>query len=117
VATIELATAAPVMAMGGFSGGDARPTLAAFQADVASGKLRFVVVGGRGDGVVGRGAFVGRGDFRGQDGGSGRISAWVVANGKVVTAAGTAGGTLYDLAGASRATDVIAEPAGSQPHR
>jgi 4-amino-4-deoxy-L-arabinose transferase-like glycosyltransferase len=88
-ATIELATGAPVMAMGGFSGNDGAPTLSQLQADVAAGTLRFVLING------GRALFS---SFMGRAGGSGSISAWVAAHGKVVSSAGTASGILYDLA-------------------
>ena len=43
---IILATGDPVMAMGGFNGSDPWPTLAAFKALVAAGKVRYVLVGG-----------------------------------------------------------------------
>jgi len=96
-ATIELATGAPVMAMGGFSGTDAAPTLAELQADVAAGKLRYILIGGNGGGP---GGFGGPGG-----GGSSAIAAWVTAHGTVVSAAGTGGGTLYDLSGAASSTN------------
>src|SRR5207247_10433405 len=78
--TIELQTGLPVMAMGGFNGGDPAPTLAQLQAYVASGQLRYVLIGGRGGGP---------------DGGSSEISTWVVAHGTLVSDVG--GGPLYDL--------------------
>ena len=43
--SIELSSGLPVMAMGGFSGGDPAPTLAQLQAYVTSGQLRYVIVG------------------------------------------------------------------------
>ncbi len=43
-AALELATEQPVMALGGFTGMDPTPTLAELQADVASGKLRYVLL-------------------------------------------------------------------------
>jgi len=79
---IELATGLPVMAMGGFTGSDPAPTLEQLQAYVASGQLRYVLIGGGG----------------GPGGTSSEISAWVEANGTVVESVGN--GTLYDLAGA-----------------
>ncbi len=79
--SIELATGLPVMAMGGFSGSDPAPTLAQLQADVASGQLRYVLLGGRG-GPGGRG-------------GSSDVSSWVTANGTLVEGVGN--GALYDL--------------------
>jgi 4-amino-4-deoxy-L-arabinose transferase-like glycosyltransferase len=80
--SIELASGLPVMAMGGFSGGDPAPTLAQLQAYVASGQLRYVLIGG------------GRG---GPNGASSDVSSWVAANGTVVQSVGD--GTLYDLSG------------------
>ena len=84
--SIELATGLPVMAMGGFSGSDPAPTLDQLKALVASGELRFVIVGARGGG--------------GPGGGSSTISqvdAWVQANGTVVSGVSS---NLYDLSGA-----------------
>ncbi len=43
--SIELSTGRPVMAMGGFSGSDPAPTLAELQGYIASGQLRFVILG------------------------------------------------------------------------
>ena len=48
--SIELASGAPVMAMGGFSGSDPAPTLDQLQSLVASGQLRYVLLGGGGPG-------------------------------------------------------------------
>ena len=45
-ASLQLASGVPVMAMGGFMGSDPAPTLAEFQADVASGQVRYYVEGG-----------------------------------------------------------------------
>jgi len=78
--SIELATGLPVMAMGGFNGGDPAPTLAQLQAYVASGQLRYALIGGGGGGP---------------SGGSSAISDWVSANGTVVSEVGN--GSLYDL--------------------
>ena len=49
-ANIQLAAGEPVMAMGGFTGGDPTPTLEQLQALIKAGKLRFVMVGGAGFG-------------------------------------------------------------------
>jgi hypothetical protein len=90
---LQLASGVPVMAMGGFMGSDAAPTLDQLKADVHSGALRFVLLGGRGSGP---------GGFFGGDGlGSvaGERNAWVQAACAPVTAAGN--GQLYDCAGAS----------------
>ena len=94
--TIELASGQPVMAMGGFSGGDPAPTLDQLKAYVASGQLRYVLINGAGGGMGGPGS-------------SGStatdISAWVASVGTVVDYGGNAG-TLYDLsAAATAATD------------
>jgi 4-amino-4-deoxy-L-arabinose transferase-like glycosyltransferase len=45
-APLILSTGKPVIAMGGFSGGDPTPTLAQFKTLVATGKVHYVVVGG-----------------------------------------------------------------------
>ncbi len=82
-APIQLETGVPVLAMGGFTGSDNALTVAELQAYVASGKLRYVLLGGGGAG----GGF-GRGDSA--------VTAWVAAHGTVV--AGVGDGTLYDLA-------------------
>ena len=44
----QLATERPVMAIGGFNGSDPAPTLAEFQALVASGEIHYFVSGGQG---------------------------------------------------------------------
>jgi 4-amino-4-deoxy-L-arabinose transferase-like glycosyltransferase len=85
--SIELATGLPVMAMGGFTGSDPTPTLAELEADIASGKLRFVIAGS-GSGFGGAGGF---------GGGDTGVNAWVTATCKAVDYGGSAG--LYDCAG------------------
>ena len=83
--SIELAAGAPVMAMGGFSGSDPAPTLDEFKALVAAGKIRYVLVSGRGG-------------FGGPGGGSSSVSAidtWAASVGTPVSYGGSA--TLYDL--------------------
>ena len=90
---LQLASGVPVMAMGGFMGSDPAPTLAELKADVAGGRLRFVLLGGRG---AGPGGFFG-GD--GQGNVAGERNAWVQAACSPVTAVG--GGALYDCAGAA----------------
>ncbi len=98
-APIELASGQPVMAMGGFSGGDPAPTLAQLQSYVASGELRFVLVGGGGPGGgFGRGGF-GPGGVGGDTGGQ-SISSWVQSSCSAVTINGTVT-SLYDCAGAA----------------
>jgi 4-amino-4-deoxy-L-arabinose transferase-like glycosyltransferase len=86
--TIELASGQPVMAMGGFSGSDPAPTLAQLKAYVASGQLRYVLVGGGG----------GFGGPGGSSSTTSEINAWVASVGTVVDYGGS-GGTLYDLSG------------------
>jgi 4-amino-4-deoxy-L-arabinose transferase-like glycosyltransferase len=86
-APIQLATGLPVMAMGGFSGSDDAPTGEWLQAAIASGQLRFVLVGSGG-------GFGGGGGFSG----SSEISSWVSADCRVVDVGSGTGGTLYDCA-------------------
>ena len=86
-AAIQLATGLPVMAMGGFNGSDAAPTLEQLQAYVASGELRYVLLGS-GGGVGSGGAST-----------SGRDS-WVTSTCTVVDT-GSPSGTLYDCADAT----------------
>jgi 4-amino-4-deoxy-L-arabinose transferase-like glycosyltransferase len=88
---IELATGQPVMAMGGFSGGDPTPTLEQLQQYVDSGQLRFVIVGGGGPG-----GFGGPGGGRGR---TGDVTSWVESHGTLVTT--ISGVSLYDLSGAA----------------
>lgn len=68
---IILQTGAPVMAMGGFSGGDPAPTAEHLAQMVAEGKVRFVMGSGRAVGGPGRGPGGGVSSERG---------AWVQAN-------------------------------------
>jgi 4-amino-4-deoxy-L-arabinose transferase-like glycosyltransferase len=84
--SIELATRQPVMAMGGFTGSDPAPTLEQFQALVASGQLRFVIVGGQGGGP---GGVSGEASAR---------TAWIEANCLQVTSVSS---SLYDCSEAT----------------
>jgi 4-amino-4-deoxy-L-arabinose transferase-like glycosyltransferase len=86
-APLELTSGVPVMALGGFSGSDPAPTLAAFQSDVAIGQVRYLVEGGGPGG--------GRGGFPGGRGVSGEIQTWVAAH---FTRIDVDGRTVYDLA-------------------
>jgi 4-amino-4-deoxy-L-arabinose transferase-like glycosyltransferase len=90
---IQLQTGVPVMAMGGFSGGDPAPTLEQLQAYVRSGAVRFVLT------VGGRGGFPGVGG----SGGTAAVSSWVVDACSPVNLgpASTAAATLYDCVGAA----------------
>jgi len=81
-APIQLATGLPVMAMGGFNGGDASPTLSEFQAYVTAGQVRFVLTGGNGG-------------FGGGPGGDSAVMSWVTANCTPITVGGT---SIYDCA-------------------
>ena len=85
--SLELSTGDAVMAMGGFSGTDPAPSLAQIQAYIASGQLRFVLVGSTGGGPGG-----------GNSSTASAVSAWVTSVGKVVDYGGSSG-TLYDLSG------------------
>ena len=79
--SIELATGQPVMAMGGFTGSDPAPTLEQFRALVASGQLRFVIVGGQGGGPGG------------DSSDASARTAWIEANCSQVTSVSS---SLYD---------------------
>jgi hypothetical protein len=83
--SMELTSGTAVMAIGGFTGSDAAPTLAQFQAYVAAGDVHWFV-GGQGGGPGGPG---GGGDSTGS-----QISAWVQATFTSTTVGGT---TVYDL--------------------
>lgn len=102
-ADIQLATQLPVMAMGGFSGGDPTPTLGQLQAYVLSGELRYVLLGGGPGGPgggPGGGPNLGAGSFGGPNGARGLAeSVWVSTACTPVTAAEVSG--LYDCAGAA----------------
>ncbi|HEX7473509.1 MAG TPA: hypothetical protein VF323_10535, partial [Candidatus Limnocylindrales bacterium] len=91
-ASIELASGQPVMAMGGFSGGAPTPTLDELKAYVASGQLRFVLLGS-GGGAGGPGS---------SGSSATEIGAWVASVGTVVDYGGSAG-TLYDMSAAATA--------------
>jgi 4-amino-4-deoxy-L-arabinose transferase-like glycosyltransferase len=90
--SIELASGEPVMAMGGFNGGDPAPTVAQFKALVASGQVRFLLVEGN-DRAGGPGGT--------SDSSISAIDTWAASVGTVVDTGSSAGGTLYDLSGAS----------------
>ncbi|WP_431986270.1 glycosyltransferase family 39 protein [Streptomyces griseoflavus] len=81
-ASYQLATGAPVMAIGGFNGTDPSPTLDRFKEYVADGRIHYFVAGG-GMGGGGR-----------DSGTSAEITSWVEETFEEVTA-GTA--TFYDL--------------------
>src|SRR6478736_4086212 len=95
-ASIIIATGEPVITIGGFNGSDPAPTLAQFEALVAQGQVRYVLVSGNGGGGPGGGA----GAASGQS-----ISSWVTTHGKEVqlddNSAGLGGGTLYDVSNAA----------------
>jgi len=82
--SLELASGASVMAIGGFSGSDDSPTLAQFEAYVQSGQVHYFIAGG---------------GFGGGPGGSGggsasEIMSWVESH---YTATTVGGMTVYDL--------------------
>jgi hypothetical protein len=90
-----LATGYPVLAMGGFLGTDPWPTVSAFSADVAAGRVRYALLGGGGFSVDG------------PDGTTvAAVDRWVRDHGTVIRGAaigGWSGGTLYVLTPAPRA--------------
>jgi 4-amino-4-deoxy-L-arabinose transferase-like glycosyltransferase len=83
----QLASGYPVMAIGGFNGTDPAPSLAAFQADVAAGRIHYYIAAStRGPG--GGGTATGGSDV------VQRIQAWVAST---FTATTMEGETVYDL--------------------
>jgi hypothetical protein len=90
-APIEIATGLPVMAMGGFSGGDPALSVATLQSLVTSGRLRFIVAGG-----LGIGGFRAPGFFGGR--GTAEVAAWVNAR---CTALRSVAAGLYDCSPAT----------------
>jgi 4-amino-4-deoxy-L-arabinose transferase-like glycosyltransferase len=78
-APVEIATGLPVMAVGGFNGGDPEITLARFRQLVAAGKIHYWIAAGLG-GPGGRGG--------------GEIESWVTSTFTAQTVGGT---TVYDL--------------------
>lgn len=93
-AGIQLAAGKPVMAMGGFSGGDPAPTLDQLKAYIATGELRYVLLGGGGPGG---GLGGGRGGGGPGGGDSNARTAWITANCTPVVIAGLTT-DLYDCA-------------------
>jgi 4-amino-4-deoxy-L-arabinose transferase-like glycosyltransferase len=82
-ASYQLASGAPVMAIGGFNGTDPAPTLAQFKQYVAEGKIHYFIDGGsKTSGSTTTTAS--------------QITAWVAAN-YTKTTVGTT--TVYDLSG------------------
>ena len=82
-ASTELSSGTAVMAIGGWSGTDAAPTLAGFQAMVAAGDVHWFISSGGGMGGQG-----------GSDSVGSQITAWVAAHHTATTVGGT---TVYDL--------------------
>ncbi|MGN6742015.1 MAG: glycosyl transferase, partial [Amnibacterium sp.] len=93
-ASYQLATGLAVMPVGGFNGSDPSPTLAAFEQDVAAGRIHwFLGSGMRGGGSNG-----------GSDAAS-QIAAWVQEH---FTAQTIGGVTMYDLSGAAASSSANA---------
>jgi 4-amino-4-deoxy-L-arabinose transferase-like glycosyltransferase len=82
-APLQLASGQAVMAIGGFTGSDATPTLAQFQAYVAQGQIHYFIAGSSGGGGGGGGGGTGT-----------QIATWVAAH---YTATTVGGQTVYDL--------------------
>jgi 4-amino-4-deoxy-L-arabinose transferase-like glycosyltransferase len=83
-ATLELASGTAVMAIGGFTGDDATPTLAQFEAYVKAGEVRYFIAGSSGGGG-------------GTASTASAITTWVEAH---YTATTVGGETVYDLSAA-----------------
>jgi len=95
-ASIIIASGQAVVTIGGFNGSDPAPTLAQFEDMVATGKVRYVLVGGSGGpgGPAGGGGPGGAGG----PGGDGGISQWVTSHGTLVPSIAygdSSGGSLY----------------------
>ena len=91
--SIEVASGEPGMAMCCFNGGDPTPTHAQFQALVAAGEVRYLLVQGGGAGV-GIGGPVSSGSS------ISAIDAWAASVATAVDTGSSGGGALYDLSGA-----------------
>lgn len=81
-ASYQLATGYPVMAIGGFNGSDPSPTLEAFKALVAQGKIHYYIAAGS------------MGNQSADSNGSSEIATWVSAS---FTAQTSRSVTVYDL--------------------
>ncbi len=92
----QLATGLPVMAIGGFNGTDAAPTLAQFQSHVRAGEIHYYISGAL---LGGRGQSPGGGSQTTSSGSDAatQIADWVAQN---HTATTVGGATVYDLSGA-----------------
>jgi len=92
-APIQIATGQPVMAIGGFNGGDNTISLDDFKQLVREGKVKYFAVssGGRG---------FGGGMGGGGPGGNSSIQSWATSSGTVVNYGGSDDVTLYDLTSA-----------------
>ena len=88
------------MAMGGFSGGDAAPTLDQLKAFIASGELRFVMVGGRGSGGPGAPAGAAGGSPGNPGGASSAVADWVSSSCAPVDL-GSGTSSIFDCAAAA----------------
>jgi len=89
----QLSTGLPVMAVGGFNGTDPAPTLAAFQDDVAAGRIHYFIGGD----MMMHFGFRGGSDSGGSDAAQ-QITEWVKANFPAHTVgAGRGAVTVYDL--------------------
>ena len=83
-ATLILSSSTAVMAIGGWGGSDASPTLAQFQAYVAAGDVTYFIAAGQGGG----------GPQGSTDSTGSQITAWVEAHYSATTVGGS---TVYDL--------------------
>ncbi|XVV09387.1 glycosyltransferase family 39 protein [Actinoplanes sp. CA-131856] len=83
-ADLELATGTSVIALGGWNGSDASPTLEQFQAYVAAGQIHYYISGGG----------MGGGGMGGTSTEAGKIASWVAENYTATTVGST---TVYDL--------------------
>jgi 4-amino-4-deoxy-L-arabinose transferase-like glycosyltransferase len=87
-APLELSSKTAIMTIGGFTGSDATPTLAQFEAYVAAGNIHYFIASGSGGGGMGGGS-----------GTASEITSWVEAH---YTATTVGGVTVYDLTAAAK---------------
>jgi len=108
-AGIQLAAGAPVMAMGGFSGGDPTPTIDQLKTYFSTGELRYVLLGGSGPG----GGFGGRRAGGGPGGGDADAHGHWQAAGDGLPGVGGDGAAERIEAAARRGNDIRATTYGS----
>ena len=113
-----LQTGQPVMAMGGFSGGDPILTPASLAALVAKNDVRYFLISGNGRGfslaqlppdlraILESGEFGGFGGF-GNSGSSGSVTSWITSNCTLVPASAYGGAALAAVGGRAASSTTV----------